>query len=282
MIRLMPYNKTIVFCFLFLVAGTGCAKKIPCYPPDHYAPEFSAPYTAEEVRIPTSNGHILAGTLTLPSGGDPPYPAVLLITGSSPQERDHLGTTEKPFSYYKPFRQIADAATRKGIAVLRMDDQGVGCSQGGPLEKATIQERADDSRAAIAYLRDRKEIDERRIGLLGLSEGANIGPMIAASDTSIGALVMMAASATNGYRILEYQRRLKIFERSDRSDNEKEQALAQSMRGLDRALARGEGGPWFFPGIHAAPHGSTCRLSCVNPAWGQGCPCSRRPCPAIG
>ena len=258
----MPYSKTIAFCFLFLVAGTGCAKKIPCYPPDHYAPAFSAPYTAEEVRISTSKGHILAGTLTLPSGGEPPYPAVLLITGSSPQERDHRGTTKKPFSTYKPFRQIADAATRKGIAVLRMDDQGVGCSQGGPLEAVTIQERADDSRAGIEYLRGRQEIDARRIGLLGLSEGANIGPMIAASDPSICALVMMAASATDGYRIIEYQRRLKIFEASDGSDIEKERALAQSMRGLDRALARGEGGPWFRSFLEYTPLPTARHVAC--------------------
>jgi uncharacterized protein len=126
-----------------------------------------------------------------------------------------------------------------------MDDQGVGCSEGGPLENVTNQERADDSRAGIAYLKGREELDESRIGLQGLSEGANIGPMIAASDPSVRALVMMAATATNGYRILEYQNRLMISEHSELSDAEKDQALAKSMRGLDDALARGEGGPWF-------------------------------------
>lgn len=258
----MPVNKTIACCFFILVAVTGCGKKIPCYPPDHYEPALGAPYTAEAVRIPTSEGHVLAGTLTLPSGGIPPYPAVLLITGSSPQERDHLGTTKKPFSTYRPFRQIADAATRKGIAVLRVDDQGVGCSGGGPLEKVTIPERADDSRAAIAYLRNRQAIDERRIGLLGLSEGANIGPMIAAADPSIRALVMMAPTATNGYRIIEYQRRLKFSQRSDWSDSEKEQALAQSMRGLDRALARGEGSPWFRSFLEYMPLPTARQVAC--------------------
>ena len=98
----------------------------------------------------------------------PPYPALLLITGSSPQERDHLQDRREPVSYYRPFRQIADAISRKGIAVLRMDDQGTGCSEGRPLVEVAIQERADDSRARIQYSRGTKEIDAGRIGILGL------------------------------------------------------------------------------------------------------------------
>jgi dipeptidyl aminopeptidase/acylaminoacyl peptidase len=200
---------------------------------------------AEEVRISTPKGYNLVGTLTLPALGMPPYPAVLLITGSSPQERDHLQNRLKPVCNYRPFRQIADAISHKGIAVLRMDDQGTGCSGGDQLENVTIQERADDSRTGIAYLRNRKEIDGNRIGLLGLSEGANIAPMIAASDPYIRAVVMMAPTASNGYKIEEYQRRLKIDERSDLTEDQKERALKKSMRGLDSALARGEGSPWF-------------------------------------
>jgi len=126
-----------------------------------------------------------------------------------------------------------------------MDDQGVGCSEGGPLENVTIQERADDNRAGIEYLRIREEIDRDRIGLLGLSEGGSIGPMIAASDPSIYALVIMAGSARNGIKITEYQRRLKIDERSDLTDVEKERELSKSMKGLRHALSRGEGSPWI-------------------------------------
>jgi len=241
----MPLNKFYASCFLILFLVTGCGKKIPCFPPEHYAPEPGAPYTAEEVRIPTAKGHTLAGTLTLPFTGKPPYSAVLLITGSSPQERDHLQDDREPVSLYRPFRQISDAISRQGIAVLRMDDQGSGCSEGRPLEEVIIQERADDSRAGIQYLRGRKEIHSSRIGLLGLSEGANIGPMIAASDPTIRGIVMMAPTATNGYKIIEYQRRLKINERMDLSDIEKEREIEKSMRGLKQALARGEGSPWF-------------------------------------
>jgi len=257
----MISNKNIfLFCF-FLAASIGCAK-VPCYPPDYYAPEPSAPYTAEEVRIPTLRGYILAGTLTLPSFVKPPYPAVLLITGSGLNDRDHIETRQKPISDYKPFRQIADALSRNGFVVLRMDDQGVGCSEGGPLENVTIQERADDSRAGIEYLRTREEIDRDRIGLLGISEGGNIGPMIAASDPSVYALVIMAGSATNGIKITEYQRRLKIDERSDLTDVEKERELSKSMKGLRQALSRGEGSPWNRSFFYYMPLPTAKKVSC--------------------
>jgi len=85
----MNLKWAVFFYCLFVVVINGCSK-MPCYPPDHYAPEPNAPYTAEEVRIPTPKGHKLAGTLTLPTMVKAPYPAVLVITGSSPQERDHM------------------------------------------------------------------------------------------------------------------------------------------------------------------------------------------------
>ncbi|MGD9124436.1 MAG: alpha/beta hydrolase [Desulfarculaceae bacterium] len=257
----MKSCKMLIWCCLFLVAAVGC-EKVPCYPPEHYAPEPGAPYKAEEVRIPTPKGYVLAGTLTLPLAKVPPYPAVLLITGSGHQDRDHLQSTQEPVSYYRPFRQIADALSRAGIAVLRMDDQGVGCSEGGPLENVTIQERADDNRFEIEYLRGRKDIEGHRIGLLGLSEGGNIGPMIAASDPSIRALVIMAGSASDGYKITEYQRRVKLCERSDLTDAQKESALAESMQGLHDALARGEGSRWYRSFLDYTPLPAAEKVSC--------------------
>lgn len=257
----MNLKWAVFFYCLFVVVINGCSK-IPCYPPDHYAPEPNAPYTAEEVRIPTPKGHKLAGTLTLPSMVKSPYPAVLLITGSSPQERDHMQNSRGPSSMYQPFRQISDAISRKGIAVLRMDDQGTGCSEGDELENVTIQERANDSRAGIQYLRKRSEIDSSRIGLLGLSEGANIGPIIAASDPTIRSIVMMAPTATDGYRIMEYQNRLKIDERPDLSASEKERELKKSMKGLSHALAMGEGSPWFRSFIEYLPLPTAKKVTC--------------------
>lgn len=258
----MESKKLFTVFILLFVFASGCEKKVPCYPPEHYAPDPGSPYTAEEVRIPTPKGYNLAGTLTLPAMGTPPYPAVLLITGSSPQDRDHLQDSRAPVSYYKPFRQIADAISRKGIAVLRMDDQGTGCSEGDQLEIVTIQERADDSRAGVAYLRHKNEIDGNGIGLLGLSEGANIGPMIAASDPSIRAMVMMAPTASDGYKIESYQRRLIIDERSNLTAAQKKGALERSMRGLDHALARGEGSPWFRSFLEYMPLPTAKKVSC--------------------
>jgi dipeptidyl aminopeptidase/acylaminoacyl peptidase len=179
--------------------------------------------------------------LTLPANSTPPYSAVVLITGSSKQDRDHVGSPEEPVSRYKPFRQIADALSRRNIAVLRMDDQGVGCSGGRQLEDVTIEERADDTLAGVAFLRGRPDINPDRIGLLGLSEGGNIGPMIAASDSSIQALVIMAGSATNGLKIREYQVRGRLADRTDLSEAQKEKALQDYMAGVRSAVARGEG-----------------------------------------
>jgi dienelactone hydrolase len=190
---LIKNNKLITICpialTLILILAMGCAG-IPCYPPEYYAPEEGAPYIAEEVTVSTQAGHILVGTLTIPKDINKPLPGVVLITGSSPQNRDH-STVEYP--EYRIFRQIADALSRQGIAVLRMDDCGCGCSGGGPLKSATTAERADDNRATISYLKSRSEIQGNRIGLIGLSEGAII------------AIVLMAGSATKGDVILDFQ-----------------------------------------------------------------------------
>ena len=150
----------------------GCAG-IPCNPPEYYAPEEGAPYIAEEVTVSTQAGHILVGTLTIPKDINKPLAGVVLITGSSPQNRDH-----SPVEYpeYRIFRQIADALSRQGIAVLRMDDRGCGCSGGGPLKSATTAERADDNRATISYLKGRSEIQGNQIGLIGLSEAPLLHP----------------------------------------------------------------------------------------------------------
>jgi pimeloyl-ACP methyl ester carboxylesterase len=186
---------------LILVLFIGCSG-IPCSPPEYYAPEEGAPYVAEEVNVSTQAGRMLVGTLTIPKDINQPLPGVVLITGSSPQNRDHSPHPSVP---YRLFRQIADALSRRGIAVLRMDDRGCGCSGGGPLKSATTAERADDIRAGISYLKDRKEINGNRIGLIGLSEGAIIAPMIAVTDSSIIAIVLMAGSATKGEFIWDFQ-----------------------------------------------------------------------------
>lgn len=242
----------IVAGLLCVLAG-GCADEIPCYSPSWFAPPAGAPYVAEEARVATSAGHVLAGTLTRPTQGDPPFPAVVLITGSSAQNRDHMGSNRDPVRRYRPFRQIADALSRRGIAVLRIDDRGVGCSGGGPLLEATKLERADDTRAGLAWLRGRAEIDPRRLGLLGLSEGADISLIIAADDTAVRASVLMAASGTRGWKIIEAQQRV-LIENDVLTDEERarldagadtEAILEDRMKTIVRPAARGASGRWW-------------------------------------
>lgn len=159
------------------------------------------PYRSEEVAYDNSAGHAhLAGTLTLPSGPGP-FPAVLLITGSGLQDRD-----ETVFGH-KPFLLWADTLTRRGIAVLRVDDRQVGGST-GEVSTATTADFAGDVAASVAFLRSRRDIDPHRIGLMGHSEGAIIAPMIAAQDRSIAFVVMLAGSGETGEALMLEQKRL--------------------------------------------------------------------------
>lgn len=141
------------------------------------------PYREESVVIPSGNVR-LAGTLTLPPG-DAPHPAVILITGSGPEDRDEA------IMGHRPFLVLADHLTRHGFAVLRCDDRGVGASTGNFAE-ATEDDFVADTLAQLAHLRTRPEIDGQRIGLLGHSEGAIIAPRVAVQSTHVAFLVLLA------------------------------------------------------------------------------------------
>jgi pimeloyl-ACP methyl ester carboxylesterase len=156
------------------------------------------PYREEDVLYDNKvSGNQLAGTLTIPSGSGP-FPAVVLITGSGPQDRD------ESIMGHKPFLVLADHLTRKRIAVLRVDDRGVGKST-GTFATATTADFATDVEAGIAYLKTRQEIDARQIGLIGHSEGAIIAPMIAARNHNVAFIVMMAGSGVPGDDIIVAQ-----------------------------------------------------------------------------
>src|SRR5262249_7496790 len=129
-----------------------------------YSPPAGATYTAVSVTVPTTRGYTLAGTLTLPMGASASHrvPAVVTITGSGPQERDEA----LPCGGYRPFRQVADTLSRRGIAVLRMDDRGTAGS-GGTFKGTTDEGFRDDIRSGLAYLRTRPEIDTTRLALVG-------------------------------------------------------------------------------------------------------------------
>ncbi|WP_297512623.1 alpha/beta fold hydrolase [uncultured Caulobacter sp.] len=164
-------------------------------------PQPPFPYRAEEVAyVNPASGLRLAGTLTLPPGAGP-FPAVVLITGSGQQDRDET------FFDHKPFWVIADALTRRGVAVLRVDDRGVGGSQAGDLARATTSQFATDVAAGVAFLRARGDIDPDRIGLIGHSEGGQIAPMVAAKDPRVAFLVLMAGPAIDGLELLVAQNR---------------------------------------------------------------------------
>ncbi|HET7107357.1 MAG TPA: alpha/beta hydrolase [Candidatus Acidoferrum sp.] len=159
------------------------------------------PYIEEEITFSGgTQGIVLAGTLTLPKG-EGPFPAVLLIAGSGPQDRD------ESLANHHPFLLIADALTRRGIAVLRYDKRGVGKSTGNP-DIATTLDLASDANLALAFLKSRKEVDAARIGLLGHSEGAIIAPYLAGRSKDVNWLVLLAAPATNGEKTLLNQSEL--------------------------------------------------------------------------
>jgi uncharacterized protein len=162
-------------------------------------PDPSLPYTAEEVTF--DNGDVtLAGTLTLPEG-DGPHPAVVLITGSGPQDRDE---SLLPGAEIKPFKLIADYLTRQGIAVLRYDDRGTAKST-GDFASATSEDFAADASAAIDYLLTRDEINPDEIGILGHSEGGLVAAILGASNPNIAFIVSMAGTAVNGRDVLLLQ-----------------------------------------------------------------------------
>lgn len=162
-------------------------------------PKIPYPYYSEDVSFDNMSANIsLAGTLTLPTK-EGIFPAVILISGSGPQNRDEelLG--------HKPFLVISDYLTRNGIAVLRFDDRGVGQSK-GIFKTATSADNASDVEAAVAYLKTRKEI--QKIGLMGHSEGGLIAPMVAAHNENVAFIVMLAGTGIKGDKLLLLQEEL--------------------------------------------------------------------------
>jgi uncharacterized protein len=159
-------------------------------------------YRAEDVSFANraDSRVMLAGTLTLPQGRGP-FPAVVLISGSGPQDRD-----ETIFGH-KPFAVLADHLSRRGIAVLRYDDRGFARSTGDHTS-ATSADFATDANAAVDYLLGRPEISHGAIGLVGHSEGGMIGPIAAAANERVAFLVLLAGPGTRTDQLLLSQRRL--------------------------------------------------------------------------
>jgi dipeptidyl aminopeptidase/acylaminoacyl peptidase len=199
-----------------------------------YGAPAGAPYTAEDVMVRTPAGLTLAGTLTMPAHrAGARVPAVVLITGSGAQDRDE----NTPFlEQWRPFREIADTLSRRGIAVLRLDDRGVGASDAGSAT-ATSADYADDIRAALAWLRARPEVNAARIGLVGHSEGGIIAPMVAAADARLRGIAVIAATATPGRQISESQIRYLVDQDTTITRAHRDSLLVLAMHEADSVFA---------------------------------------------
>lgn len=187
-------------------------------------PKPPYPYRVEEVSYSNDAAEVtFAGTLTLPQEGGP-FPAALLITGSGGQDRD-----EALFGH-KPFHVIADHLTRAGIAVLRVDDRGVGgTTPGKDVKDATTLDFVEDVLCGVTFLASRPEIDSSKIGLIGHSEGGVIAPLAAVRSEEVAFIVMLAGTGIPGDQLLQQQGRL-IGEVSGLEEEELETDLALQKR----------------------------------------------------
>lgn len=206
------------------------AEKKPIVRPQEPAEPY--PYHTEDVKFKNESAGIeLAGTFTRPQKKGK-YPVVILITGSGPQDRN------EELMGHKPFLVIADHFTRNGIAVLRYDDRGVGEST-GKHDNATSADLATDVDAAVAYLRTRKDINKKKIGLVGHSEGGLIAPMVAANNKSVAYIVLMAGPGMVGHELLKMQTELIV-----RSTGESEDVIQETTafnEGIYKIIVENEG-----------------------------------------
>ena len=166
--------------------------------PQDPQPPFN--YHIEEVTfVNEKEGNKLVGTLTIPNG-EGPFPAMVLVSGSGQQDRD------EELMNHRPFWVIADYCALHGIAVLRYDDRGVGGSE-GEVKNATSMDFSYDAEAAFDYLRNRKEINASKVGILGHSEGGVINFMVSARRPEVAFLVSLAGPSVNGIEVLKEQQK---------------------------------------------------------------------------
>lgn len=215
------------------------ASRLAIGKPDYSAPA-GAPYTTEEVTV-TNGDVVLGGTLTRPTKASGRVPAVVTITGSGQQDRDEYIPIA---GGYRPFREIADTLGRRGIAVLRLDDRGVGNSTGNPATSTSL-DFANDIRAAVAYLRSRRDIDPARIALIGHSEGGLIAPLVAATDPKLKGIVLMAGPAYTGRQIITYQQQYALAHDTSLTTVRRDSLARVGAAQIDSLSARN---PWvrFF------------------------------------
>lgn len=181
-----------------LVLRPASGEEAAAEPERPQEPEEPLPYVSRDVVFRNEADDVeLAGTFTRPRGGGP-FPAVALVSGSGPQDRD------ESVAGHRPFLVLSDHLTRRGIAVLRYDDRGTGTS-GGDFEAADSRNFARDAGAAVRWLAARDALDSGRIGLVGHSEGGLIAPLVSRRSDEVDFLVLLAGPALPGDELLHLQ-----------------------------------------------------------------------------
>ena len=189
------------------------------------------PYREEEVSYKNAKADIqLAATITIPSGKGP-FPAVLLICGSGPHDRD------ESLMGHKPFLVLADHLTRHGIVVLRADKRGVGKS-GGDYSQAIMADFASDAEAGVEYLKTRPEVNAKHIGLIGHSEGGVVAPLASVHNSDVAFVVLMAGMGVRGDLLLAEQQ--KLIEQSTGKSAAEIEKDSTTQRAIFAILAKGE------------------------------------------
>ena len=211
---------------------------------------FSVPGD-ESVQIPTTLGFNLAATITKPPNATGPQPALVLIAGSGPTDRDET------VAGIPVFGQIARDLVNAGFIVVRYDKRGIGMS-GGRAESATIADYAEDARAVVLWLERRKDVDKERIGAVGHSEGASVALLVAGRERDkVGALALVAGPSTNGSVVVLEQQKL-LLSKMPIDDAQRAEKVALQEK-INNAVIKGTGWselpdaarkvadtPWFY------------------------------------
>ena len=186
----------------------------------------------EQVKIP-SNGFSLAGTLSRPAQASAPrLPAVALVGGSGPADRDSL-------AFGIPILgQIAGALADAGFIVVRYDKRGIGQS-GGRAESASLADYAEDVRATVRMLSDRKDVDPKRIALIGHSEGGLVALMAAAKEKRLAGVALIATPGITGADVVLAQQQ-HLLNRMTLTPEEK-QAKVEAQKKIHDAVITGKG-----------------------------------------
>lgn len=185
----------------------------------------------EDVHVP-ANGFLLAGTISKPANPAGRLPAIVLAGGSGPVDRD------ESVAGIPIFGQLAGALADAGYLVLRYDKRGVGQSGGRP-EAATLADYTEDLRAAVRFMSDRRDVDRRRIAVVGHSEGGIVGMLAAARENRIAALVLISTMGVTGAELNMAQVE-RALARSAQPESQRQETIALQKR-IQQAVLTGEG-----------------------------------------